>query len=64
MKIQNFNDFLALVALAGILGIVAFTVVRQLGGNEILALIIGHITAWGEMIILFYFRKKSGESSK
>lgn len=28
------------------------------GGDEALFLVIGHIAAWAEMVVIFYFRKK------
>lgn len=33
-------------------------VLRQLGGREALFLIIGHVAAWLEFVVIFYFRKK------
>lgn len=36
----------------------ALVILKQLGGNEALFLIIGHVAAWIEIVVIFYFRKK------
>lgn len=40
--------------------LILFTIIvfKSLGGDNALFLIIGHIAAWGEMVVIFYFRKK------
>lgn len=37
-----------------------FTVIiwRNVGGDRALFLILGHIAAWVQMVVVFYFRKK------
>ncbi len=52
------NDLLAFFLLAVILTIVSVIVFNQIGGANMTYLIVGHLLAWGEMIVLFYYRKK------
>ena len=53
---QNF--LLALIFGISTMTLFAIVLLRQIGGSEALFLILGHIAAWAEMIVIFYFRKK------
>ena len=55
MKIRG---TIAVGLLVIILAMLAFIIVNRLGGDEALFLIIGHVAAWAEIIVIFYFRKK------
>jgi len=55
MKIRS---TIAIGLMVIILAMLAFIIVNRLGGDEALFLIIGHVAAWAEMIVIFYFRKK------
>ncbi len=52
------NLLLAIVLIVFTLTIFAVVILKQLGGNEALFLIIGHMAAWAQIIIIYYFRKK------
>jgi len=55
MKIRS---TIAIGLMVIVLAMLAFIIVNRLGGDEALFLIIGHVAAWAEMIVIFYFRKK------
>lgn len=51
------NLWLALAIIAAALAIFAFVIEQRLGGDQALFLLIGHIAAWVEIIVIFFFRK-------
>lgn len=52
------NTILAFVFVVFTLVLFAIIIFRKLGGDQALFLIIGHVAAWVQMIVIFYFRKK------
>lgn len=38
----------------------AIIIWKQIGGEVTTGAIIGHLAAWVEMVVIFYFRKKAG----
>lgn len=52
------NFILAVIFVVSIMVMFHIIVIRQLGGNEALFLIIGHAAAWVEMIVIYFWRKK------
>ena len=58
MQKDNQNFILALVLLTFVMVLFSVIVWRQLGGETTLGVIIGHVAAWIQMAILYYFRKK------
>ena len=58
MQLLKPNFILALTFVISVMALLFIIIWRQLGGDEALFLIIGHIAAWVEMIVIFYFRKK------
>jgi len=52
------NTLLAILIISSILALLGIVVWRGLGGTEALFLIIGHLLAWGEIIVIHYFRTK------
>ena len=55
---MRFNSVLAFGIIA--LTFIGFGVIihERLGGNEALFLILGHTTAWVEMVVIYHFRKR------
>ena len=51
------NTLLALLFVVFTFVLFLIIIIRQLGGNEALFLIIGHTAAWAELVAIFYFRK-------
>ena len=59
---MRFRDFLACGILALAFALITIIIWKELGGKEALFLILGQVLAWGEFVVIFYFRKKpSGE---
>jgi len=56
------NFWLALIILLAVMGLFFVIVCRQLGGDQALFLIIGHVAAWLEIIVIFFWRKKPPEA--
>jgi len=52
------NLIIGSVLLIFILTLFAIVIFQGRGGDQALFVIIGHIAAWGEMVVIFYFRKK------
>ncbi len=61
LKLKSPNFILALIFVISTMGLFGFVIWCQLGGNEALFAIIGHLTAWVEMVVIFFFRKKPEE---
>ena len=55
---MRFRDFLACGIVALIFALITIVVYKELGGKEALFLILGQVLAWGEFVVIFYFRKK------
>jgi hypothetical protein len=55
MKIRS---ILAISVMVFILALLAIIIFAGAGGERALFLILGHLAAWAEMILIFYFRKK------
>lgn len=53
------NFILALIFVLSVMALLFVIITRQLGGTEALFAIIGHVAAWVEMIVIFFFRKKA-----
>jgi len=58
---MKINNLLALVLVVGILAIATGVIFKGIGGTEALMLLLGHLLAWGEIVVIFYFRKKPEE---
>ena len=58
---MKINNFLAATLVIGILAIATGVIFKGIGGNEALMLLLGHLLAWGELVVIFYFRKKPEE---
>ena len=54
----NENFILALVFIVFTLSLFGVIIWRQLGGTEALFLIIGHTSAWIELVAIHYFRRR------
>ena len=52
------NFIIGCTLLALILTVFIIIIFQRLGGDQALFVIIGHTAAWGEMVVIFYFRKK------
>jgi len=59
---MKINTVLAIIFVVATFLLFGFVIYTGLGGKEALFLIIGHTTAWVEMIAIFYFRKKPSSS--
>ena len=57
MKLRSINGLIGLILLTFVLGLFAYIVHRELGGDTTLGVIIGHVAAWAEILIVFLFRK-------
>ena len=55
---MKFRDYLAAGILLFVLAIFTIVIWKQLGGTEALFAILGYLFAWGNMTVIFYFRKK------
>ena len=58
MQKKDQNFILALVLMTFAMALFSIIAWRQLGGETTLGVIIGHVAAWVEMAVIFYFRKK------
>lgn len=58
---MKINTGLAIVFVVATFLLFAYIIYFKLGGEQALFLIIGHVAAWVEMIVIFYFRKKPSE---
>jgi hypothetical protein len=58
MKKQTQTFTMAVIFVITVMTLFFLIVLRQLGGREALFLIIGHVAAWVEFVVIFYFRKK------
>ena len=54
----KFSDSLAVLVVVAVFSLLFTIVVSGIGGNDMMFLIVGHVMAWGEMVILFYFQHK------
>lgn len=54
----KFSDSLAILVVVAVFSLLFTIVVSGIGGNDMMFLIVGHVMAWGEMVILFYFQHK------
>lgn len=59
---MKINSILAAIILGAAFLLFAVIIYDRLGGDQALFLIIGHIAAWAELVVIFYFRKKPSES--
>lgn len=57
-KKLKFSDSLAILVIVFIFSLLFTVIIKKLGGNDMTFLIVGHIMAWGEMVILYYFQHK------
>ncbi|GAH82987.1 unnamed protein product, partial [marine sediment metagenome] len=58
MKLRSINGLIGLILLTFVLGLFAYIVHRELGGDTTLGVIIGHCAAWVEMLVIYLYRKK------
>jgi len=58
MKKATVQGVLAFVFVVFAQALFLLIVLKELGGNEALFLIIGYVFAWVNMIVIYYFRKK------
>jgi len=56
------NAILGALLLIFTFSLFMIVVLRELGGTEALFLIIGHVAAWAEVLIIFLWRKKPPEN--
>lgn len=61
---MKINIFLAVVIIILTFLLFWWVIARGLGGNEALFAILGYISAWAEMVVIFFFRKKPSEGKK
>jgi len=54
----RFSDSLAVLVVIAVFSLLFTIIVNDIGGNDMMFLIVGHVMAWGEMVILFYFQHK------
>ncbi len=52
------NAIIALSLIAFAFVIFTIVIFQRMGGDTVLGVIIGHIAAWTEMVVVFFFRKK------
>ncbi len=52
------NAIIALSLIAFAFVIFTIVIFKRMGGDTVLGVIIGHIAAWVEMVVIFFFRKK------
>lgn len=52
------NAIIALSLIAFAFVIFSIVVFQRMGGDTILGVIVGHIAAWIEIVVVFFFRKK------
>ncbi len=52
------NAIIALSLIAFAFVIFTIVIFQRMGGDTVLGVIIGHIAAWVEMVVIFFFRKK------
>ena len=55
MKIRSVMAFTIISLVVALFSVVIW---KQLGGDTMLGVIIGHTAAWAELVVYFYFRKK------
>jgi hypothetical protein len=58
LRRSKFSDSLAVLVVVAVFSLLFTIVVSGIGGNDMMFLIVGHVMAWGEMVILFYFQHK------
>jgi len=63
MKKGTQNFILALILVISIISLFYLIVLKELGGTEALFAILGHVAAWGEIAVFYYFRKKPKEDN-
>lgn len=51
------NHFLAVLIILAVLLLFAYVIALKIGGEKALFLIIGHLAAWAEIVVIFYYRK-------
>jgi len=56
------NAILGALLLIFTFSLFMIVVLRELGGTEALFLIIGHVAAWAEVLVIFLWRKKPPEN--
>lgn len=61
MSWKSPNAILGALLLIFTFGLFAFIVYNNLGGDEALFLIVGHVAAWCEILVIFLWRKKPPE---
>lgn len=63
INLKSPNFILAFVFVVSVMALFFVIICRQLGGNEALFAIIGHVAAWVEIIVIFFWRKSPPQKS-
>ncbi len=61
LGLKSPNFILAIILLVATLVILGVVVITRIGGDNALYLIIGHLAAWVEFVVIFFFRKNPKE---
>jgi len=64
IKRSRFIDSLAVILLTLIFALLFIVVIMRIGGDDMMFFIVGHISAWGAMVIVYYFQHKHSGDTK
>ncbi len=64
LGLKSPNFILAIILLVATLVILGIVVITRIGGDNALYLIIGHLVAWVEIVVIFFFRKNPTKEVK